>query len=164
MNDHTRTAFLARVTIRLMIGTALLTMAPLGDVGVGGREPTGGPQASSGQESSALRSKSNDEGDGCSGRKPSVETAGRVKRVTAEAQVRFPPVTCKRSRRIILSFSTMGWTTGSPAPRGFPNTRLFASCVRCLPTSESRRIRRRRVWSCFAESPRHSTRRRWIRR
>ena len=62
MNDHTRTAFLARVTIRLMIGTALLTMAPLGDVGVGGREPTGGPQASSGQESSALRSKSNDEG------------------------------------------------------------------------------------------------------
>ena len=41
MNDHTRTTFLGRVTIRLMIATALLTIAPLGGVGVGGREQNG---------------------------------------------------------------------------------------------------------------------------
>ena len=62
MNDHTRTTFPARVATRLMVATALLTMAPLEGVGVGGREPIKSPQASSGQKSSALPSKSDDEG------------------------------------------------------------------------------------------------------
>jgi hypothetical protein len=62
MNDHTRITFPARVTMRLLIGAALLTIGPIGHVAVGGHEVTERRHDSSGQESTALASKADDEG------------------------------------------------------------------------------------------------------
>jgi hypothetical protein len=63
MNDQTRITFPARVTVRLVIGAALLTIAPIGHVVVGGREAIESPRGSSGQESAVLVSNANDEGE-----------------------------------------------------------------------------------------------------
>ena len=62
MSDHTRIALPARVTVRLVIATALLTMAPIGQGVVGGREPIESPRGSSDQESAVLAVNADDEG------------------------------------------------------------------------------------------------------
>jgi cytochrome c peroxidase len=59
MNEHTPITFPARVAVRLVIGTTLLTMAPIGHAVVGGREAVENPL---GQQSAALASSGNDEG------------------------------------------------------------------------------------------------------
>ena len=61
MNDHTRITLRARGGA-LVIGTALLTMPPIGQVAVGGRQPVEGLHESSGQEGSTLASKGNEKG------------------------------------------------------------------------------------------------------
>jgi len=62
MNEHTRITFPARVTVRLLIGAMLLTLAPIGPVVVRGRQATESPQRSSDHESAALVSNAKDEG------------------------------------------------------------------------------------------------------
>jgi hypothetical protein len=62
MSDHTRIALPARVRVHLVIATALLTMAPIGQVVVGGREPIESSRGSSDQESAVLAINADDEG------------------------------------------------------------------------------------------------------
>ena len=62
MHEHTRITFPAGVTVRLVIGAALLTIAPIAQVVVGGRAPIEGPRGSSDQESAVLATNANDEG------------------------------------------------------------------------------------------------------
>ena len=62
MNEDTRITFPARVTMRVLIGAALLTIAPIGQVVVGGREPIDSARGSTDQERAVLASDADDEG------------------------------------------------------------------------------------------------------
>jgi len=61
MNDHTRITLRARVKA-LVIGTALLTIATIGQVAGGGHQAAESRKESSGQEGSTLASKGNEKG------------------------------------------------------------------------------------------------------
>jgi hypothetical protein len=62
MKDRTRIRFFSRVTARMALATAALTIVPSGYVVVVGHPAFENPQQSSGQEPSALASDPNDEG------------------------------------------------------------------------------------------------------